>query len=165
VIDLGCGEGKLELSLREKGFKNVTSYDLVKIAQHVVECDIKTLPEANGAAHAAVFCLSLMGTNYIDFLIEANRVLAQGGLLLIAEVSSRFTSIQLFKALLSQLGFQLLKHVRPDSSNKLERSEHSFQLLCLEEEVSSSAKGRITVRIFGQQGTAYQRSQGQGDQE
>lgn len=111
VIDLGCGEGKLELGLREKGFTHVTSYDLVKIAPHVVECDIKHLPQKDSSVHAAVFCLSLMGTNYIEFLLEANRVLSNGGLLLIAEVSSRFSSIPIFKAMLQQLGFQLLKHV------------------------------------------------------
>jgi ribosomal RNA-processing protein 8 len=38
----------------------------------------------------AIFCLSLMGTNVKDFLLEARRVLKRGGVLLIAEVKSRF---------------------------------------------------------------------------
>ena len=35
--------------------------------------------------------MSLMGTNFPQFLLEANRVLKQGGLLFVAEVISRFT--------------------------------------------------------------------------
>lgn len=38
----------------------------------------------------AVFCLALMGTDYPSFLREAQRVLRAGGILWIAEVSSRF---------------------------------------------------------------------------
>jgi ribosomal RNA-processing protein 8 len=38
---------------------------------------------------AAVFCLSLMGVNYIDFIIEAHKKLKNGGLLMICEVTSR----------------------------------------------------------------------------
>merc|ERR1712178_668872 len=37
-----------------------------------------------------VFCLSLMGTNLHEFLLEANRILKKDGILNIAEVRSRF---------------------------------------------------------------------------
>ena len=36
------------------------------------------VPLKDGSVHIAVFCLSLMGTNLIDFLAEANRVLVVG---------------------------------------------------------------------------------------
>lgn len=36
-------------------------------------------PLAAGAVGVAVFCLSLMGTNYMDYLAEAARVLVPGG--------------------------------------------------------------------------------------
>lgn len=162
IIDLGCGEGKLELSLKENGFKDVASYDLVKISPHVIECDIKNLPEATGTVGAAVFCLSLMGTNYLDFLIEANRVLVPGGLLLIAEVSSRFTSTSLFKSMLFQLGFQVIKHVGSLETDT-ERNEHTLQLLRVEEEISATAETRVPVWLFREQGTQSQSSWRQTD--
>ena len=40
-----------------------------------------------------VFSLSLMGTNFPDFLVEANRVIKPGGTLFIAEVLSRFKDV------------------------------------------------------------------------
>ena len=43
-----------------------------------------------------VFSLSLMGTNFPDFLIEANRVIKSGGILFIAEVLSRFKDVNQF---------------------------------------------------------------------
>jgi ribosomal RNA-processing protein 8 len=51
--------------------------------------DIAKLPVSNRSVDICVFCLSLMGTNYINFLQEARRVLKSNGELLIAEVESR----------------------------------------------------------------------------
>ena len=50
----------------------------------------------NGCLNVAVFCLSLMGTNYLDFLREAHRTLAPRGLLRIAEVASRMADVPAF---------------------------------------------------------------------
>ena len=43
-----------------------------------------------------VFSLSLMGTNFPEFLQEANRVLKPGGVLFIAEVLGRFSDVKVF---------------------------------------------------------------------
>ena len=40
-----------------------------------------------------VFCLSLMGTNYVDFIKEASRVLKKGGKLFVGEAVSRIADI------------------------------------------------------------------------
>ena len=52
-----------------------------------------------------------MGTNFPDFLREANRVLKTGGKVFIAEVVSRFADIDAFsqKYILNYSGFKLLK--------------------------------------------------------
>ena len=55
----------------------------------------------------AVFCLSLMGTNYIEFLLEAKRVLKVGGELIIAEVESRCGDWGKFEKMLEWLGLVL----------------------------------------------------------
>ncbi|XP_025904914.1 F-box/WD repeat-containing protein 7-like [Nothoprocta perdicaria] len=64
------------------------------------------VPLAAESVDVAVFCLSLMGTNLQEILEEANRVLKQGGTLLLAEVASRFTDLRAFLGALARLGFR-----------------------------------------------------------
>jgi ribosomal RNA-processing protein 8 len=71
IADFGCGEGALALAVPQK----VHSFDLVSSAKHVVACDMKSTPLEPKSVDVVVFCLSLMGTNLNDFIIEANRVL------------------------------------------------------------------------------------------
>ena len=52
---------------------------------------MKNVPLKDETCDIAVFCLSLMGTNLAQFLLEANRILKKdSGMLKIAEVRSRF---------------------------------------------------------------------------
>ena len=88
VADIGCGEGLLASMVPQK----VYCFDLQKLNNHVIICDaakvhMKLEP---CSVDVCVFCLSLMGTNFTDFLRSANGVLKEGGTLLVAEVSSRF---------------------------------------------------------------------------
>lgn len=106
IADLGCGEGWLALEVTKS---EVLSYDIGKLSPHVIQADIADLPLEKASIDVAVFCLSLMGTNYTEFLLEATRILKQDGLLMIAEVTSRFTNLKLFKKILGLMGFQLLK--------------------------------------------------------
>ena len=81
----------------------VHSFDLVG-SELVTACDIAHTPlkkeqvDVAGTYYAAyifnhlVFCLSLMGTNYLDFILEAWRICKIGSRLMIAEVESRFAS-------------------------------------------------------------------------
>ncbi|PWN40586.1 hypothetical protein IE81DRAFT_325456 [Ceraceosorus guamensis] len=61
-----------------------------------------------------VFCLALMGTDWMGMILEAHRILHEGGDLIIAEVSSRHTSVEDFTDLIREAGFELKKS---DSSN------------------------------------------------
>ena len=57
-----------------------------------------------------VFCLSLMGTNFPEFLVEANRVLKPRGKLFVAEVLSRFKDVNVFiKHCRKEAGLKALK--------------------------------------------------------
>ena len=86
VADFGCGEARLAASVPHK----VHSFDLVAPNPRVTACDIAHVPLPAASVHAVVFCLSLMGTNMMDFVREACRVLRPGGVLKVAEVRSRF---------------------------------------------------------------------------
>ncbi|XP_038817892.1 ribosomal RNA-processing protein 8-like [Salvelinus namaycush] len=104
VADFGCGDCKIALSVKNK----VHSFDLALISDRVTVCDMANVPLKDGTVDIAVFCLSLMGTNLGDFLVEANRVLVMGGILKIAEVASRFENVRNFMGALSSLGFKLV---------------------------------------------------------
>lgn len=67
IADLGCGEGFIHESLVAKGFdaKRIKSYDLVSTKPFIKEADISRLPLPEESVSVAIFCLSLMGTNYL----------------------------------------------------------------------------------------------------
>ncbi|KAE8628389.1 hypothetical protein XENTR_v10007499 [Xenopus tropicalis] len=99
VADFGCGDALIARSVRN----TVHSFDLVALNDHVTVCDMAKVPLSDETVDIAVFCLSLMGKNIGEFLQEANRVLTPGGVLLLAEVSSRFDDIRQFLSAMSQL--------------------------------------------------------------
>lgn len=107
IADLGCGEGYIHECLNRVGNYNIFSYDLVSTKHFIIQCDIKKLPVDNHFFDICVFCLSLMGVNFIDFIVEANRVLKFKGLLIIAEINSRINDN--FLNSINELGFDLRK--------------------------------------------------------
>ncbi|GAU29029.1 hypothetical protein TSUD_165470 [Trifolium subterraneum] len=115
VADFGCGEALISKSVKNTVF----SLDLVSNDPNVIACDMANTPLDSSSADVAVFCLSLMGTNYQTYLEEAYRVLKLGGWLLIAEVKSRFdpnnggADPEKFSKAISELGFN------SDFSNKM----------------------------------------------
>ena len=105
IVDLGCGEGRLEESVTAK----VHSFDIGSKKPHVKIADSSNLPLESDSCDVSVFCLSLMGNSIGDYLIEATRVLKTGGLLMIAEVVSRFINVDKFLASLCKLGYKVKK--------------------------------------------------------
>jgi ribosomal RNA-processing protein 8 len=111
VADIGCGDAEISERARQK----VLCFDLVAGKPHVTACDAAALPLADGVLDAAIFCLALMGSNYIQFLTEARRALKPSGLLKIAEVRSRFESVEAWLNMMTaSLGFELVSR---DESN------------------------------------------------
>lgn len=70
---------------------DVHSFDLKKVNDKITVADIKNVPMANASCSIAIFCLSLMGTNFLDFIKEADRILINGGELWITEIKSRLS--------------------------------------------------------------------------
>lgn len=104
VADFGCGDCRLASSIRNR----VHCFDLASLDPRVTVCDMAQVPLEEESIDVAVFCLSLMGTNIRDFLEEANRVLKPGGLLKVAEVSSRFEDVRTFLGAVTKLGFKVI---------------------------------------------------------
>ncbi|KFY28648.1 hypothetical protein V491_00367 [Pseudogymnoascus sp. VKM F-3775] len=93
IADLGCGDAKLTQALEKekKALKvQVFSYDLQNPSTFVTKADIANLPLEDNSCDVAIFCLALMGTNWVDFIEEAYRILHWKGELWIAEIKSRF---------------------------------------------------------------------------
>lgn len=96
VADLGCGDAKIAGTInhqkpRGKGKVQVLSYDLQASTSDVAIADIAHLPLEAESVDIAIFCLALMGTNFLEFVEEAFRILRWRGELWIAEIKSRFS--------------------------------------------------------------------------
>ncbi|CAL4886963.1 unnamed protein product [Urochloa decumbens] len=118
VADFGCGNAAVAKNVDNKVF----SIDLVSDDPSVIACDMAHTPLKTSSVDVAIFCLSLMGTNYPSYLEEANRVLKPSGWLVIAEVRSRLdpnnggADPEKFSKAIIQLGFSL---VSKDAKNKM----------------------------------------------
>lgn len=129
VVDLGAGEAILARLLAKDGSAiRVLSYDLLDSDDGWVKgldiAKLNGLPltgtltggnedEQSRIVDVAVFCLSLMGTNWVEMIMEASRVLRKDGELIIAEVTSRFNTKEDFVEIVSSLGFKLRHEVSP----------------------------------------------------
>ncbi len=69
VADLGCGEAKIARTVPN----TVHSFDLHAANELITACDIAHTPLPDSSVNVAVFCLSLMGTNYMDFVVVRRR--------------------------------------------------------------------------------------------
>jgi SAM-dependent methyltransferase len=76
IADMGCGTAKMAKILSKE--MNVHSFDLSAANDFVTIADIAHVPLEDNSADVVVFSLSLMGVNYMDFLIEAHRILKNG---------------------------------------------------------------------------------------
>ncbi|KAK3678351.1 25S rRNA (adenine645-N1)-methyltransferase [Recurvomyces mirabilis] len=95
LADLGCGDARLAQTLSDSNDLStltlkIHSFDLHSPSPLVTKADIANLPLGDGSIDVAIFCLALMGTNWISFIEEAYRVLHWKGELWIAEIKSRF---------------------------------------------------------------------------
>lgn len=98
IADLGCGDAGLARALTPSARKlnlKLNSYDLQAPDPLITKADISKLPVEDGSVDVAIFCLSLMGTNWVSFVEEAWRVLRGDGKgeCWVSEVKSRFGKV------------------------------------------------------------------------
>ncbi|KAL1836408.1 hypothetical protein VTJ49DRAFT_5174 [Mycothermus thermophilus] len=108
IADLGCGDAKLAAALQPLSRKlhvEVRSFDLQTGGSPLVtRADIANLPLPDASVDVAVFCLALMGTNWLSFVEEAYRILRWRGELWVAEIKSRFAGSKKNKAVAHSVG-------------------------------------------------------------
>lgn len=152
IADMGCGEAQLALDIQnfvkehnQKGQKKkgkfhdrngpaktlrvkTHSFDLKKANDRITVADIKNVPVEDESCSIVVFCLALMGTNFLDFIEEAYRILAPNGELWIAEIKSRFTELTNAKTRVADdVGSEFVEslkllgffHKKTDNDNKM----------------------------------------------
>jgi ribosomal RNA-processing protein 8 len=69
---------------------------------------MKSVPIPNEKLDVAIFSLSLMGTNWPDYIIEAKRCLAKNGMLFIAETTKSLNArLSELRNVVIENGFQI----------------------------------------------------------
>lgn len=90
IADLGCGLAKLSTIISHPN--KVISVDHYSEDPNVIKADIADLHEHinDNEVDIAVFCLSLWGTNYLDYIKEAYRITSKRGFMYIVEPNDKF---------------------------------------------------------------------------
>lgn len=102
IADMGCGLAKLSTLIKEQN--KVISVDHYSEDPNVIKCDMKHTPINDNKADITVFCLSLWGTNYLDYIKEAYRITAKRGFMYIVEPNDEFDFDKLNEDI-KQIGF------------------------------------------------------------
>jgi ubiquinone/menaquinone biosynthesis C-methylase UbiE len=106
IGDFGCGEARLAEAVSDR--HTVYSFDHVAANDDVVACDMAHVPLDDETLDVAIFSLSLMGSNFADYIREAYRTLKLDGQLHIIEATERFTDRNAFAKALEGLGFAIV---------------------------------------------------------
>lgn len=107
VADFGCGRASLAENIED--IHRVISFDHIAINNDVIECDMAETPLLDAELDAAVFSLSLMGSNMKDYLMEAWRALKPGGQLLIYHPAKGNDRVRFVDGL-SKIGFAVTRN-------------------------------------------------------
>ncbi len=100
VLDLGCGQAKIARhygafcagtpATKDPRFMFI-NYDHQAIVPEVTPCDITCLPHEDNEADICVLSFALWGSNCLDALREAYRVLASHGVLFVLDSTKRWS--------------------------------------------------------------------------
>ena len=105
VGDFGCGENLLSKEITNK----VHSFDYVAIDENVIACDVSNVPLDDNTLNCAIFSLSLMGHNYLDYIREAYRTVRPYGFIFVCEPATKWKDRENeLKEAIESVGFRCL---------------------------------------------------------
>jgi ribosomal RNA-processing protein 8 len=157
IADLGCGTASLSYRLQPHlKSLNLTfhSFDLSKptgpSADLVTIADISALPVPENSVDVAIFCLALMGTNWLDFIDEAYRILRWKGELWVSEIKSRFGRVDKKKggAPINSIGSLKKTMDKKPAKAKKAKADKPPE----EGPVDSEDEAELAVNVDGQEG-------------
>lgn len=151
IADLGCGDAQLSKSLQADKAKlhlEIKSYDLQSPSPLVTKADIANLPLRDGDVNVAIFCLALMGTNWIDFIEEAYRILHWKGELWVAEIKSRFGPVRNKHAPVEHSVGHRRKTVKKGKAGGADASAHTSEDLAVEVDGADDRRKETDVSAF-----------------
>ncbi|CAG5147862.1 uncharacterized protein ALTATR162_LOCUS2108 [Alternaria atra] len=157
IADLGCGTASLSYRLQPHlKSLNLTfhSFDLSKptgpSADLVTIADISALPIPENSVDVAIFCLALMGTNWLDFIDEAYRILRWKGELWVSEIKSRFGRVDKKKGGIPINSIGSLKKTMDKKPPKAKKAKADKPPE--EGPVDSEDEAELAVNVDGQEG-------------
>ena len=107
IGDFGCGEALFAELVEHK--HTIHSFDHIAINDKVIATDICHVPLDDASLDMAVFSLSLMGSNFAEYLKEAYRVLKPDGHIHIVEATSRFKNIDFVRKVFRAIGLRTIQ--------------------------------------------------------
>ena len=112
VADMGCGENLLSKEINNK----VYAFDYIaKDGEDVIACDMSNVPLNDKMVDAVVFCLSLMGSNTLDYFKESSRILKPYGNLFICEPRKKVENrLEILSKQIESYGFKIIE-IKTDS--------------------------------------------------
>ncbi len=108
IGDFGCGEALIARS-RPKTAIRSTASTTWRWAAAWSPATSRTCRSKTSSLDVAIFCLSLMGANFTDYVREAHRCLRLDGWLHIWEPASYFDDVTKFCSQLGRLGFDVVE--------------------------------------------------------
>jgi superfamily II DNA or RNA helicase len=113
VGDFGCGENLLSKEIKNK----VYAFDHIAIDKDVIACDMSNVPLDDMSIDVAVFSLSLMGSNYKEYIEEAYRTLRNFGKIVICEPAAKWQGRENdLKEIIESIGFKCFDAIKNTDS-------------------------------------------------
>lgn len=107
IGDFGCGRAKLAELLKENKIYNFDHHDILN--DKIIPCDMTSVKEHldDGKLDVAVFCLSLMGENWREYIVEAKRCLAKNRLFVAETTRSLGARLSELRNVITNQGFEI----------------------------------------------------------
>ena len=113
IGDMGCGQAMIADILKDS-IHTVYSFDHFQYNNSVIQSDISNINMPDESLDRIIFSLSLMSTNWIDYITEAHRLLSEDGQIIIADRTSK---LEIFKDKILNIGFNQVGNIEFSQDN------------------------------------------------